>query len=59
VAQEIVNRWVQRQSSVALKVPSAVIPSERNLPLNPVHPDFERIAISARMPFDVDPRAFR
>lgn len=34
------DRWLNERRGVALRVPSAVIPSEYNLLLNPAHPKF-------------------
>ena len=58
-AQQIGDLWVRRASSAVLEVPSALIPHERNYLLNPSHPAFTRVVISAQMPFDVDSRVFR
>ncbi len=57
--QQIGDLWVRRASSAVLEVPSALIPHERNYVLNPSHPAFTRLVISARMPLDVDSRVFR
>lgn len=43
--QQVGQDWVERASSAVLIVPSAVVPQERNIILNPLHPDFEQIAI--------------
>jgi len=48
--------WVQAGRTVALRVPSAVIPTEFNFVLNPAHPDFERLSIGARQQLQIDPR---
>jgi RES domain-containing protein len=48
--------WVQAQRSVALRVPSAVVPGEFNYLLNPAHPDFKRLKIGKPEPFSFDPR---
>lgn len=53
------ERWLTSGSSVALSVPSVVIPDERNYILNPRHPDFERLAIGRRRPFSFDPRMWK
>lgn len=42
-AQPVGNEWIKSGSSVGLVVPSAVIPREMNLLLNPSHPDFNRV----------------
>lgn len=49
--------WIARGGSAVLDVPSAVVPQERNLVLNPKHPAFKRIDISdPGVPFRWDPR---
>lgn len=44
--QRMGDRWLKQQSSVALWVPSAIIPQEENILLNPLHPDFNQITSS-------------
>lgn len=51
-------RWVAEARSAVLLVPSAVIPSERNVLLNPDHPEFARLVRAAPAPFSFDPRLF-
>lgn len=48
--------WFGARRSVALVVPSAVVPHERNGLLNPTHPRFGELEIGAAQPFPVDPR---
>jgi RES domain-containing protein len=48
--------WAQAQRSVALRVPSAVVPGEFNFLLNPLHPDFKRVKLGRPEPFFFDPR---
>ena len=48
--------WVQSQRSVALRVPSVVVPGEFNYLLNPVHPKFAKIRVGKPEPFSFDPR---
>ena len=51
--------WAARGQTVALSVPSVVIPAERNLILNPRHGDFARLVIGPPEPFVLDPRLTR
>jgi len=51
--------WIASGKSVALRVPSAAVPGEWNVLLNPVHPDFTRITIEAPEPFVFDSRMFK
>lgn len=58
-ARAIGDRWVASGASVALRVPSVVVPGEFNFILNPAHRDFGRIRIGAPMSFPFDPRLAR
>lgn len=53
---EIGDDWLQAGSQLALRIPSALIPEESNILLNPLHPDFSKIIISAPRDFSFDPR---
>jgi len=55
-ARAIGDAWVRDGSSVALWLPSAVVETERNLLLNPAHPDFARVRVGEPRPFAFDPR---
>jgi len=48
--------WIAAGVSVALRVPSAVVPAEKNVLLNPNHPGMERIEISGPFDPEVDDR---
>lgn len=50
------DAWLLQQSSVALRVPSVVVPAEHNYLLNPRHPDFGEVEIDAPVPVSLDPR---
>jgi RES domain-containing protein len=56
-ARRFGQRWVEEARSVALRLPSAVIPTEWIYLLNPAHQDFDR-AVHRRREIDVvlDPR---
>jgi RES domain-containing protein len=53
------TEWLRSRRTLALSVPSAVVPQERNYLLNPAHPDFARVALGRREPFSFDPRMWR
>jgi RES domain-containing protein len=57
--QQIGADWLDRVESVALIAPSAVVPTERNIILNPDHPDFGAIEIHDPEPYRFDPRLMR
>src|SRR6202011_770551 len=50
------TEWANSGTTAVLIVPSAVVPDERNVVLNPLHPDFRRIVIRAPKLFKLDPR---
>ena len=54
--QAIGADWLQRRSSVALRVPSVVVPVDSNVLLNPRHPDMNRVRISRNEAFRFDSR---
>ena len=39
------DKWAREKKSAALLVPSVVLPAERNLLINPMHPEFTRVKI--------------
>jgi len=57
--QEIGRSWLDSARSPALAVPSAVVPIERNVLLNPAHRDWHRIRRDDPAPFTLDPRLAR
>lgn len=54
--QEIGDDWLASATSVALRVPSAIVIGEFNYLLNPLHPDFSRIKIRGPEKFLIDKR---
>ena len=57
--KDLGTAWARGKETAALFVPSAIIPHERNVLLNPVHPDFGRIRIHPAEPFALDPRMWK
>jgi len=54
--RRIGDEWARALRSPLLAVPSAIIPQEFNLLLNPAHPDFKKITIQKPLDFSFDPR---
>jgi RES domain-containing protein len=50
------DAWVTSQQSVALRVPSVVVPGENNFLLNIAHPDFTKLIIGKPQSYRFDPR---
>ena len=53
------SAWLRAVSHLGLIVPSAVLPLERNLVVNPLHPAISRIQIVDTYDFTYDPRMFK
>ena len=54
--QTIGDDWISRSSTVVLRVPSAVIESEYNYLINPLHINFKKLVIGSMEVFKLDPR---
>lgn len=57
--QAIGDKWLREGRSLALRVPSAVVPTESNVLVNPEHDDFKRIKIGTPSSFVFDPRLWK
>jgi RES domain-containing protein len=55
-SQRIGDRWVSREESAVLRVPSVAVPYSYNYLLNPLHEAFDDIEIGQAEPFPVDER---
>jgi len=54
--QSVGDRWVAVARSAALQLPSAIVPEEENVLINPRHADAGRIAVLSQSPLRLDPR---
>jgi RES domain-containing protein len=50
------DRWLESGRSLALRVPSAVVPAESNVLVNPRHPAFEEIEVHGPVDPEIDDR---
>jgi RES domain-containing protein len=50
------DEWFNRKTSAVLEVPSAIIETESNYLVNPLHPDFTSMVVSKPQPFRFDVR---
>ena len=57
--QEIGSTWLQSRRTAVLFVPSAVIPEEFNVLINPAHPDFAKLQVGRPRRFQFDPRMWK
>jgi len=58
-SQEVGRRWIDDGTTLALVVPSVIVPQERNYVLNVRHPQFARLEIPKPEPFSLDDRLWR
>ena len=54
--RQIGDEWLNDNGSVALRVPSVLVPRQWNILINPAHPLFPAIQIVERVPFAFDSR---
>jgi len=57
--RDLGTAWANALASAILIVPSAVIPSENNYLINPLHPDVEKATIGHTREFHFDPRLLK
>lgn len=53
------DRWIRSKTSLAIEVPSAALPMDWNVLVNPLHPGITDIKIDSPRPFRFDARMFR
>jgi RES domain-containing protein len=53
------DRWLKANTSALLVVPSVIVSEERNVLINPLHPDTQRIAAHKVRKWTYDPRLTR
>jgi RES domain-containing protein len=51
--------WAKEKRSLCLMVPSAPMPMEHNILLNPLHPQMRKVKISRRLKYALDPRLLK
>lgn len=54
--QELGNSWLDEAATAVLRVPSAVVPTECNYLINPLHPDIKKLRVVRRFRFAFDER---
>ncbi|REE01756.1 RES family NAD+ phosphorylase [Marinoscillum furvescens] len=60
VSQQMGANFLQQNECLALEVPSAIVPQETNVLINPMHPEASEIKITNRIaPFVLDERLYR
>ena len=56
--KEIGDNFIKSNKHLALRIPSAVMMEEHNYLINPAHPDFNKVHITAQRPLKIDERLF-
>lgn len=56
LSQQIGEAWLRERRSLMLAVPSALVPTELNYLINPLHADFRKLKFGNPQPFSFDPR---
>lgn len=59
VLASFTDHWLKTEQSIALGVPSAIVPQEINYLINPLHPDFQDVKIKNIEKFTFDERFFK
>lgn len=54
--RRIGDEWLEAGAALLLRVPSAVVPQEENVLLNPRHPDVAEVRVISSEPFRLDRR---
>ncbi len=54
--RDLGSSWLERNESVLMQVPSALVPETWNCLLNPTHPEAQRFRITDVLPYPLDPR---
>lgn len=57
-SRRVGDAWLEKAASAVLRVPSVVFDAERNIMINPDHPDFRRLRVAATVPVRWDERLF-
>lgn len=57
--QNFAMNWISDDEFLGLMVPSIIVPSECNLLINPLHPDFNKVKLVKVEPFAFDTRLLK
>lgn len=57
--QQFGTKWLTDQKSLAMQVPSAILPVQSNILINPKHPKIQELKILKKGTLDVDHRIFK
>lgn len=54
--QQIGKNWLVNNKSLILKVPSSIVPQDKNFVINPLHPNYSSLKIGQPQSVHIDPR---
>ncbi len=57
--QSFAMEWINEEKYLGIKVPSIIIPNEKNILINPLHPKFNKIKLISIEPFSFDTRLLK
>jgi RES domain-containing protein len=57
-AQALGRDWLERGETLAMRVPSVILPEENNVIVNPLHPDYAKVELTVVRPFTFDQRMY-
>lgn len=55
-AQSFGGAWLRRADTLAMKIPSVIVPEESNFVINPQHPEYSQVQLTVLRPFSFDQR---
>lgn len=59
VTQKIGDTWIKSNQSLLLKLPSAILPMESNMLINPKHALMSKVSIEEMLDIELDPRVMK
>lgn len=59
LTQNIGYNWIDEGENLLFEVPSAIVPFDKNILINPLHYDFNKIKIIDNFPFNFDNRLLK
>lgn len=57
--QRLGQQWLDGAQTLGLRVPSALVPEEANVVLNPAHPEWQKVEMEIVRRFSFDPRMYK
>jgi RES domain-containing protein len=59
ITQDYGSNWIKEEKSLGMSVPSAVLPNEQNILINPAHPSMSKLKIINRKVLHLDSRVLK